>query len=779
MSETTCQVFYPEVGDMVNLAEYIGSLEKVYPNIGVCKLVPPLGWYTRSYDLTNIDLPKIPAIKQLVDGRGGSYHVTSLEVKTKTLPEFHTHALKFPAELTPINDRVRHFWRSLNKGDAPLYGADIEGSLFEPSTATSDFGLQNWNLNNGLSDILRLLPYQIPGVNTTMIYVGMWRAMFAFHVEDLDLYSINYLHMGAAKSWYSISPANRQRFEAISDSHYAGELRECKEYMRHKTKLFSPTLLKDCGMEYNTAVQQPGEFVVTFPGSYHAGFNHGFNIAEATNFATPRWLTDLARKAKRCVCRPHSVYINIDELETIYRRKLVAETSSAAAAAAASSSSAHKKNLESAAGCYDNSGTSSGSVGASNIRDMRFSSHSDAGHGYGVMTADGVVDLTQEDDESDSGALETGEAEGADDTSTIGGSTEKFPEDLPRMRCECGCLGLVSQQSLADLYLRNLAASARRRASARTSGGSSISSCNNKNNRSAAAVQHEAAGQVRGTGSSFGDGGDGEGEGEGDGGGDVEPYMEYATDRNWSEDHSRSRWGEITSPTSPDLPVARCVKCHFYVHLACVAKYPEAHTVCHLCRRIDKYAIPPQGECSSSGVAGSGFGFSSGFGSACARGNLLGKRKVQPMQARSPEEEGEEEDEEVEKCSQLTISFKKRKPRRNLSTAVGVGTEAGTGKGRHLTAVKRELDSDTQNPHSHHHKHHKHKHSHRDPSDTVGSTSTSSFTSAWKGTGEEGKMIMSADSCWAAPVRSRPAAGNKVGCASTCLEFQATFTKAL
>lgn len=101
------------------------------------------------------------------------------------------------------------YWKSLMYNN-PMYGADMPGSLFD-DTVTS------WNVAK-LPNLLDILGQKVPGVNTAYLYLGMWKATFAWHLEDVDLYSINYIHFGAPKQWYSISQEDLPRFEAAMKS---------------------------------------------------------------------------------------------------------------------------------------------------------------------------------------------------------------------------------------------------------------------------------------------------------------------------------------------------------------------------------------------------------------------------------------------------------------------------------------------------------------------------------------------------------------------------------
>lgn len=108
-----------------------------------------------------------------------------------------------------VQELERLYWKSLNFSN-PMYGADMPGSLFDDST-------KDWNVAK-LENLLDVLGQNVPGVNTAYLYLGMWKASFAWHLEDVDLYSINYIHFGAPKQWYSISQADARKFEAAMRS---------------------------------------------------------------------------------------------------------------------------------------------------------------------------------------------------------------------------------------------------------------------------------------------------------------------------------------------------------------------------------------------------------------------------------------------------------------------------------------------------------------------------------------------------------------------------------
>lgn len=205
------------------------------------------------------------------------------------------------------------YWKSLMYNN-PMYGADMPGSLFRDE-------IESWNVAK-LPNLLDVLGQKVPGVNTAYLYLGMWKATFAWHLEDVDLYSINYIHFGAPKQWYSISQEDAPRFEAAMRSIWSSDAKNCNQFLRHKTYLVSPSLLKSqYGITVNRLVHYEGEFVITFPYGYHSGYNIGYNCAESVNFATEKWL-EYGRIAKKCHCEADSVWIDVDEIE----RKLRGET---------------------------------------------------------------------------------------------------------------------------------------------------------------------------------------------------------------------------------------------------------------------------------------------------------------------------------------------------------------------------------------------------------------------------------------------------------------------
>uniref|UniRef100_A0A3P8ZDE6 [histone H3]-trimethyl-L-lysine(9) demethylase n=1 Tax=Esox lucius TaxID=8010 RepID=A0A3P8ZDE6_ESOLU len=310
LTDSRIMTFHPTRDEFKDFSRYIAYMESQGAHKGgMAKVIPPKDWKPRrTYD--DIDDLVIPApIQQVVTGQSGLFTQYNIQKKPMTVQEFRKTANtdKFcNPRYVDFEELERKFWKNLTF-NPPLYGADVNGTLYDPDVTEWNIGC----LNTILDTVEKESGIKIKGVNTPYLYFGMWKSTFAWHTEDMDLYSINYLHFGEPKSWYVVPPEHGKRLERLAKGFFPGSAQSCEAFLRHKMTLISPSILKKYGIPFEKITQEAGEFVVTFPFGYHAGFNHGFNCAESTNFATQRWI-DYGKVATLCSCRKDMVKISMD-----------------------------------------------------------------------------------------------------------------------------------------------------------------------------------------------------------------------------------------------------------------------------------------------------------------------------------------------------------------------------------------------------------------------------------------------------------------------------------
>lgn len=306
------QVFRPTWEEFKDFNKYIQYMEsRGAHKAGLAKVIPPPEWVPRKsgYNLDELNVTIPSPICQVVTGKQGLFQQINIQKKSMTVKQFAVLA-NSAKYCTPrhssFDDLERKYWKNVTYV-APIYGADVNGSITDPD-------VKEWNINH-LGTILDFVNsdygIEIDGVNTAYLYFGMWKTTFAWHTEDMDLYSINYLHFGDPKTWYAIPPEHGKRFERIASGFFPTSAKTCHAFLRHKMTLISPQILKQYSVPVNKITQEAGEIMITFPYGYHAGFNHGFNCAESTNFAAPRWV-EYGKRANQCTCSNDMVKISMD-----------------------------------------------------------------------------------------------------------------------------------------------------------------------------------------------------------------------------------------------------------------------------------------------------------------------------------------------------------------------------------------------------------------------------------------------------------------------------------
>ncbi|KUL92420.1 hypothetical protein ZTR_02263 [Talaromyces verruculosus] len=199
------------------------------------------------------------------------------------------------------DDVEREFWRlveSLTETVEVEYGADIHSTTHGSGFPTVErnpldpYSQDPWNLNvlpfYGDS-LFRHIKSDISGMTVPWVYVGMCFSTFCWHNEDHYAYSANYQHFGATKTWYGIPGKDAEAFEEAMRQAVPELFETQPDLLFQLVTLLPPDQLKKAGVNVYALDQRAGQFVITFPQAYHAGFNHGFNFNEAVNFAPTDW----------------------------------------------------------------------------------------------------------------------------------------------------------------------------------------------------------------------------------------------------------------------------------------------------------------------------------------------------------------------------------------------------------------------------------------------------------------------------------------------------------
>ncbi|CAO1634840.1 unnamed protein product [Parajaminaea phylloscopi] len=200
------------------------------------------------------------------------------------------------------DDVEREFWRLVQSPDETVeveYGADVHSTTHGSALPTLEthplnpYARDGWNLNNLPilpASLLRYIKSDISGMTVPWVYVGMMFSTFCWHNEDHYTYSINYQHFGDTKTWYGIPGGDAEKFEEAMRRAAPDLFETSPDLLFQLVTMMSPEKLRKEGVRVFACDQRANEIVITYPKAYHSGFNHGFNLNEAVNFALPDWI---------------------------------------------------------------------------------------------------------------------------------------------------------------------------------------------------------------------------------------------------------------------------------------------------------------------------------------------------------------------------------------------------------------------------------------------------------------------------------------------------------
>ncbi|KAM4684881.1 protein Jumonji isoform 8-T9 [Amazona ochrocephala] len=225
----------------------------------------------------------------------------------------------------------QEYWRIVEQKDCHVavhcgkVDTNTHGSGF-PVGKSEPFSRHGWNLTvlpNNTGSILRHLG-AVPGVTIPWLNIGMVFSTSCWSRDQNHLPYIDYLHTGADCIWYCIPAAEENKLDDVVHTLLQANGTPGLE-MLESNVMISPEILCKEGIRVHRTVQQSGQFVVCFPGSFVSKVCCGYSVSETVHFATTQWTSMGFKTAKemkrRRIAKPFSMEKLLYQIATAEAKK--------------------------------------------------------------------------------------------------------------------------------------------------------------------------------------------------------------------------------------------------------------------------------------------------------------------------------------------------------------------------------------------------------------------------------------------------------------------------
>lgn len=293
--------------------------------------VPPKNGRRRLFTLEKEYTEEEPEDKSLL----GDLHKCVYKGRSMSLTTFFRTArnvmnMCFNKEPT-VAEVEQEYWRIVDQKSCHVavhcgkVDTNTHGSGF-PVGKAEPFSRHGWNLTvlpNNSGSILRHLG-AVPGVTIPWLNIGMVFSTSCWSRDQNHLPYIDYLHTGADCIWYCIPAEEESKLDKVVHTLLQANGTPGLQ-MLESNVMISPEVLCKEGIKVHRTVQQSGQFVVCFPGSFVSKVCCGYSVSETVHFATTQWTSMGFKTAKemkrRHIAKPFSMEKLLYQIATAEAKK--------------------------------------------------------------------------------------------------------------------------------------------------------------------------------------------------------------------------------------------------------------------------------------------------------------------------------------------------------------------------------------------------------------------------------------------------------------------------